>query len=147
MIFYVSVVVFSMTFFVKKFKNTAQRVLHNVHQLGYVPQVSNCRLSPLPHKPSIAGSADWTLSWQSRDVAAGAIAHVSWTTTKLIPEALKQHLHVLEDPGMIKLLGRAKFMELVIFGNVGWQERVRKFIALKNKSCIYHKMTSIWAST
>lgn len=51
-------------------------------------------------------------------------ALVSWTTAKLVPEALKHHLHVVEDPTMIHLLGRAKFVELIVFGPVGWQEGV-----------------------
>jgi hypothetical protein len=51
-------------------------------------------------------------------------APVSWTTAKLVPEALKHSLHVVEDPTMIHLLGRAKFLELIVFGPVGWQKGV-----------------------
>lgn len=38
-------------------EDTAKWVLYNVQQSGSVPQVSNSRLSPLPHEPAFAGSA------------------------------------------------------------------------------------------
>jgi type III secretion system FlhB-like substrate exporter len=47
-------------------------------------------------------------------------AKVSWTTARLVVEALDHGLHVVEDPLMIKLLGRTKFVDLVVFGIVGW---------------------------
>ena len=50
---------------------------------------------------------------------------VPWTTAKLVPEALKRRLHVVEDPAMIHLLGRVKFVELAVFGLVGWQKKVK----------------------
>lgn len=53
-----------------------------------------------------------------------AMATLPWTTAKLVPEALKHRLHVVEDPAMIHLLGRAKFVELIVFGPVGWQQGV-----------------------
>jgi hypothetical protein len=51
-------------------------------------------------------------------------AKVPWTTARLVQEALDLGLHVVEDP-MIKLLGRTKFVDLVVRGTVGWQEGVR----------------------
>lgn len=58
-------------------------------------------------------------------MAASSIQQqVPWTTAKLVPEALKHRLHVLEDPPLIQLLGRAKFVSMVVFGAVGWQEGV-----------------------
>ena len=47
-----------------------------------------------------------------------------WTTTKLVPEALKHRLHVVEDPTLIALLGRSKFVDMVVFGPLGWQHGV-----------------------
>ena len=49
---------------------------------------------------------------------------VSWTTAKLVPEALQHRLHVLEDPPLIQILGRAKFVDMVVFGPLGWQQGV-----------------------
>ena len=50
--------------------------------------------------------------------------HVAWTTAKLVPEALQHRLHVLEDPPLIQILGQAKFVDMVVFGPVGWQQGV-----------------------
>lgn len=52
-----------------------------------------------------------------------------WTTAKLVPEALHHKLYVLEDPGLIALLGRAKFVEMVVFGVAGWQKGVSHLFA------------------
>ena len=52
-------------------------------------------------------------------------AKMPWTTARLVQEALDIGLHVVEDPPMIKLLGRTKFVDLVVKGTVGWQEGVR----------------------
>lgn len=52
-----------------------------------------------------------------------------WTTAKLVPEALKHRLHVVEDPALISLLGRKKFVDMVVFGAVGWQPGVSVFLA------------------
>ena len=41
-------------------------------------------------------------------------AKVSWTTTRLVAEALDHGFHVVKDPPMIKPLGRTKFVELVV---------------------------------
>ena len=66
---------------------------------------------------------------------AGAMANSSqkqqlpWTTAKLVPEALKHRLHVLEDPALIALLGRPKFVEMVVFGAAGWQQGVSHLFA------------------
>ena len=49
---------------------------------------------------------------------------LSWTTAKLVPEALEVNLHVLEDERMIAWLGREKFVELCIHGTSGWQHGV-----------------------
>jgi len=43
---------------------------------------------------------------------------------RLIPEALKDWLYVVEDPARIHLLGRVKFVEFLVFGAVGWQQEV-----------------------
>ena len=53
---------------------------------------------------------------------------VPWTTAKLVPEALKHRLHVVEDPTLISLLGRTKFVDMVVFGTINWQPGVRHFI-------------------
>lgn len=53
--------------------------------------------------------------------------HVPWTAAKLVPEAMKHKLHVVEDPPLIQLLGRAKFVDMVVFGVAGWQEGVSFF--------------------
>jgi hypothetical protein len=37
---------------------------------------------------------------------------------------LKHRLHVVEDPALISLLGRPKFVDMVVFGAVGWQPGV-----------------------
>lgn len=63
---------------------------------------------------------------------SGVKKQVPWTTAKLVPEALKHRLHVVEDPALISLLGRKKFVDMVVFGAVGWQPGVRHFI-----SCIF----------
>lgn len=60
-------------------------------------------------------------------MALGVEAHVSWTIARFVAEALDHRLHVVEDPRMIKLLGRVKFVDLVVFGNVGWQDGERSF--------------------
>ena len=54
------------------------------------------------------------------DMAPIAGAKVPWTTARLVQEALDIDLHVVEDPPMIKLLGRTKFVDLVVKGTVGW---------------------------
>jgi hypothetical protein len=53
--------------------------------------------------------------------------HVPWTAAKLVPEALKHKLHVVEDPPLIQLFGRAKFVVMVVFGAAGWQQGVSFF--------------------
>lgn len=61
---------------------------------------------------------------------------VPWTTANLVPEALKHRLHVVEDPALISLLGRPKFVDMVVFGAVGWQPGVSHIFFLlfaKNK--------------
>jgi hypothetical protein len=55
---------------------------------------------------------------------------VPWTTAKLVPEALKHRLHVVEDPTLISLLGRQKFVDMVVFGVVGWQPGVSHIFAI-----------------
>ena len=47
-------------------------------------------------------------------MAPGVGAKVSWTTARLVAEALDHGLHMVEDPSTIKLLGHTKFVELVI---------------------------------
>ena len=49
---------------------------------------------------------------------------LSWTSAKLVPEALEVNLHVLEDDRMISWLGRDKFVHLCIHGTSGWQTGV-----------------------
>jgi hypothetical protein len=73
-------------------------------------------------------------------------APVSWTTAKLVPEALKHSLHVVEDSAMIHLLGRAKFMELIVFSPVGWQEGV-SFLHFSIFLRIYEKIVLLLASS
>lgn len=53
-----------------------------------------------------------------------------WTTAKLCTEALKHRLHVEEDPALILLLGHSKFVDMVVFGDVGWQHGVSHLFAL-----------------
>jgi hypothetical protein len=53
---------------------------------------------------------------------------VPWTTAKLVPEALKHRLYVVEDPTLISLLGRKKFLDMVVFGALGWQPGVSHYI-------------------
>lgn len=60
-----------------------------------------------------------------QDMAPTNRAKVSWTIARLVAEVLDHGLHVVEDPPMIKLFGHTKFMKLVVFGIVGWQEGVR----------------------
>jgi hypothetical protein len=64
---------------------------------------------------------------------SGVMKQLPWTTAKLVPEALKHRLHVVEDPTPISLLGRKKFVDLVVFGAAGWQLGVRHF----NSSCFF----------
>ena len=52
-------------------------------------------------------------------------AQVPWTTAKLVPEALQHNLHVVEDPPLMQLIGRAKFVDMVVFGVSGFQHGVR----------------------
>lgn len=54
---------------------------------------------------------------------------VPWTTANLVPEALKHRLHVIEDPTLISLLGREKFVDMVVFGAAGWQPGVSHILA------------------
>ena len=54
---------------------------------------------------------------------------VPWTTAKLVPEALTHKLHVVEDPPLIRLLGRAKYVDMVVFGVAGWPPRVSHILA------------------
>jgi hypothetical protein len=61
---------------------------------------------------------------------SGVKKQVPWTTAQLVPEALKHRLHVVEDPTLISLLGRQKFVNMVVFGALGWQPGVRVFISL-----------------
>ena len=60
-------------------------------------------------------------------------AKVPWITARLVQEALDLGLHVVEVPPMIKLLGRTKFVDLVVRGTVGWQEGVRTL-----GTCLWH---------
>jgi hypothetical protein len=53
---------------------------------------------------------------------------VSWTTARLVPEALEANFHALEDDDMIKWLGRATFVDICINGPPGWQDKVRHCI-------------------
>ena len=63
-------------------------------------------------------------------VATSALKpQVPWTTAKLVPEALKHRLHVVEDPALISILGREKFADMVVFGAVGWQPGVSHILA------------------
>jgi hypothetical protein len=66
-------------------------------------------------------------------------AKVPWTTARLVQEALDVGLHVVEDPAMVKLLGRTKFVDLVVRGTVGWQEGVRSF-RFSNKLAFNYKL-------
>ena len=52
-------------------------------------------------------------------------AKVPWTTARFVQKALDLGLHVVGDLPMIKLLGRTKFVDLVVRGTIGWQEGVR----------------------
>ena len=52
-----------------------------------------------------------------------------WTTAKLVPEVLQHRLHVLEDPALNAFLGRPTFVEMVVFGAVGWQQGVSHLFA------------------
>ncbi len=42
-----------------------------------------------------------------------------FSDANLVLEALEHKLNVLEDPPLISLLGREKFVELAIFGRLG----------------------------
>ena len=53
---------------------------------------------------------------------------LSWTTTILVPEALRANLHVLEDDRMVSWLGRRKFVELCIHGSSSWQDEVNSLV-------------------
>ena len=53
-----------------------------------------------------------------------------WTTAHLVPEALRHSLHVVEDPALMKLLGRSKFVDMVVFGASGWQPGVSHLLDL-----------------
>lgn len=68
-----------------------------------------------------------------QDMALIVETKVSWTTAILVQEALDFGLHVIEDPPIIKFLGRTKFVDLVIKGTVGWHEGVR----ILNFSCTF----------
>ena len=50
-------------------------------------------------------------------------------TAKLVPEALKHKVHVVKDPALIQLLGRSKFVDMVVFNVVGWQQGVSHLFA------------------
>jgi hypothetical protein len=52
------------------------------------------------------------------DITPVVEAKMPWTTARFVQEALDLGLHVVEDPPMIKLLGRAKFVDLVLIGTV-----------------------------
>jgi len=52
-----------------------------------------------------------------------------FSDANLVPEALEHKLNVLEDPPLISLLGREKFVELAVFGRLGWQNEVSDHIA------------------
>ena len=71
-----------------------------------------------------------------QDMAIVVGAKVPWTTARLVQEALDLGLHVVEDPPMIKLLGRTKFVDMVVRGTVGWQEGVRINLFLHIQVCI-----------
>ena len=60
------------------------------------------------------------------EMATSAPKHqlLPWTTAQLVPEALRHSLHVVEDPALMKLLGRSKFVDMVVFGASGWQPGV-----------------------
>ena len=55
---------------------------------------------------------------------------VHWTTANLVPEALQHRLYVVEDPTLIALLGRTKFVDMVVFGALGWQPGVSHSIVI-----------------
>ena len=58
-------------------------------------------------------------------MATSSLQHqVLWTIAKLVPEALKHRSSSGIDPALIQLLGREKFVEMVVFGVVGWQQGV-----------------------
>ena len=59
------------------------------------------------------------------DMAPIVGAKVSWTIARLVIEVMDHGLHVIKNPPMIKLFGHTKFVGLVVFGTVGWQEGVR----------------------
>ena len=62
-------------------------------------------------------------------------AGVSWTTARLVPEALESNFHALEDDDMIKWLGRAAFVDTYINGTLGWQDKVRHCVWVFN--CVF----------
>ena len=47
------------------------------------------------------------------------------TTALLVPEVLEYNFHALEDEDMIRWLGRERFVDTCINGNLGWQDKVR----------------------
>lgn len=61
--------------------------------------------------------------WRVLAMATSALRQqqLPWTTARLVPEALSHKLHVLEDPALIALLGRGKFVDMVVYGALGWQ--------------------------
>jgi hypothetical protein len=66
-------------------------------------------------------------------------AKVSWTTARFVQEALDLGLHVVEDAPMVKLIGRTKFIDLVVRGTVGWHEGVRTF-RFSNQLAFFYKL-------
>lgn len=52
-------------------------------------------------------------------------AEVSWTSARLISEALESNFHALENDDMIKWLGKTTFVDTCINGTLGWQDKVR----------------------
>lgn len=73
--------------------------------------------------------------WRSKTCWLRAMAtsvlkqqQLPWTTAKLVPEALLQRLHVVEDPALIALLGRSKFVDMVVSGAPGWQHGVSIYL-------------------
>ena len=69
---------------------------------------------------------------------------MSWTTARLVQEALDIGLHVVEDPPMIKLLGRTKFVDLVVKDTVGLAGRGENFeLFLHIEACILSNFISL----
>ena len=67
-----------------------------------------------------------------------------WTTAHLVPEALRHSLHVVEDPALMKLLGRSKFVDMVVFGASGWQPGVSHLLDFFFVHTAIFSMCFVW---